>query len=183
MTIILPNNQDLSAGSGIINMSFLEEVYHSIMDEALQDLGGNRGQVIFHLDPEIQQDPVTQAQPAPQQYNPLFGRVPVPKANTRNPGVKITHRDVAYTAHIRIGPIKADNDSEGIGDLADNEAMITIVIEALPHVQAALSCSIEGRRYSIESTRPGGFTKRRYLLIKLQEINEKDTPTPDITIG
>lgn len=180
---LLPNNQDLMAGSGIINMPFLENIYHSIMDEALQDLGGNRGQVIFHLPPEIQQDTTTQSQAAPQQYNPFFGRVPVPRTNTRNPGVRVSYRDVAYTAHIRIGPIKADNDSEGIGDLADTEAMITVVIEALPHVEEALSCSIEGRKYSIENTRPGGFTKRRYLLVKLKEIPETEPPSPDITIG
>ena len=142
----IPNNQDLTAGSGIINMPFLENIYHSFMDEALLDLGGDRGQVIFHLEPEIQQDTTTQSQPAPQQYNPFFGRVPVPRTNTRNPGVKVTPRDVSYTAHIRIGPIKASEDMMGIGDLDENEAMITVVIEALQHVESALSCSVEGRR-------------------------------------
>jgi hypothetical protein len=181
--VLLPNNQDLTAGSGIINIDFLEQIYHSFMDEALEDLGGNRGQVIFHLKPEVQQDTVTQSQPAPQQYNPFFGRTPVPQTNTRNAGVRISPRDVMYTAHIRIGPIKADEDTEGIGDLLDNEAMITVVIEALRHIEESISCSIEGRRYSIENTRPGGFSKRRYVLVKLKEIQETEPPTPDITIG
>ena len=128
--VLLPNNQNFAAASGVIDSSFLEAVYHSVMDEAFIDLGRT---VMLHLNPEIQQDVATQSQQSPQQYNPFFGRSPIPNINTRNPGVKITHRDVEYAAQIRIGPIKADEDTEGIGDLADNEAMITLVIEALPH--------------------------------------------------
>lgn len=181
--VLLPNNQDLTAGSGIINMPFLEEIYHSRMDEALADLGGQRGQVILHLPPVIQQDQTTQSQAAAQQYNPFFGRVPVPKTNTRNPGTRITPRDVSYTGHIRIGPIKASEDLKGIGDLADNEAMVTLVIEALPHINAAIAVSIEGRRYTVENTRPVGLSVRRYVLVKLTEIQETEPPSPDISIG
>lgn len=182
--VLLANNQDLTAGSGIINMSFLESIYHSVMDEALQDLGGDRGQVIFHLKPLVQQDTVTQSQPSAQQYNPFFGRTPVPSQTTRHTGTKITTRDVSYTAHIVVGPsIPKTNDLNGIGHLNNNEAMITVVIEALSHVQEALSVSIEGRRYSVNNTRPIGFTKRRYLMVKLTEIQETESQTPDPTIG
>ena len=182
--VLINNFEDLTAGSGIINMPFLENIYHSFMDEALQDLGGQRGQVIFHLQPTVQQDNVTQSQAAPQQYNPFFQRVPVPKVTTRNSGTKITYRDVQYTAHIVIGPLDVSaDDSTGIGNLAGNQAAITVVIEALPHVQEALSVSIEGRRYSIIDTRPIGFTKRRYLIVKLEQTEETDQPSPDITIG
>lgn len=181
--VLLPNNQDLTAGSGIINMSFLDNIYHSFMDEALADLSGERGEVVFHLEPEVQQDVTTQSQPAPQQYNPFFKRTAVPQTNTRHTGTRITPRDRSYAAHIRIGPIKADDDTQGIGDLKENEAMITVVIEALRDVKEALSCSIEGRRYSIENDRPIGFTKRRYLIVKLKEIEETEPPTPDGTIG
>jgi len=177
---LLPNNQDLTASSGIINHSFLEAVYHSVIDETFMDLGRT---VILHLNPEIEQDVATQSQPAPQQYNPFFGRAPVPNTNTRNPGVKITSRDVEYDAHIRVGPIKASDDTEGIGELLDNEAMITLVIEALPHLHDTLSVSIEGRRYSIDNTRPIGFSQRRYIMVKLTEIQETEPPSPDITIG
>lgn len=181
--IFIPNNQNLT-GSGIINMPFLESVYHSFMDEALADLGGDRGQVIFHLNPIVQQDNVTQSRPAPQQYNPFFGRSPVPNQPTRNPGTKITPRDVEYTAHIVVGPrIPVANDLNGIGHLNNNEAMITVVIEALQHVQEAIAVSIEGRRYSVQNTRPIGFSKRRYLMVKLAEIQETEQPSPDIKIG
>lgn len=182
--ILINNFEDLTAGSGIINMPFLENIYHSVMDEALQDLGGLRGPVIFHLQPLVQQDNVTQAQHAPQQYNPFFGRVPVPVTNTRNTGTKITTRDVEYTAHIVFGPtLNLPNDKLGIGFLKQNEAMITVVIEALSHVRQALSVSIEGRRFAIADTRPIGFTVRRYLMIKLREVQEDENPSPDITVG
>lgn len=178
--VLLPNNQNFAAASGVIDSSFLEAVYHSVIDETFMDFART---VVLHLNPEIEQDAITQSQPAPQQYNPFFGRTPIPNVNTRNPGVKITHRDVEYDAHIRIGPIKADEDTEGIGDLADNEAMITLVIEALPHIHETISVSIEGRRYSIDNTRPIGFSQRRYIMVKLTQIQETEPPTPDITIG
>src|SRR5689334_13875239 len=124
--VIIPNNQDLSLASGIINTPFLEAVYHSFMSEAMLDLGRV---VTFHLQPIKEQDVTTQSQQAPQQYNPFFSRVPVPAANTRNTGMKITPRDVQYNAHIVVGPIK-DDSKNGIGRLDVDEAMITVVIEA-----------------------------------------------------
>lgn len=181
--MLIPNNQDLTAGSGIINMPFLEAIYHSFMDEALQDLGGGRGQVIFHLDPAIQQDPATQGARPPQQYNPFFRGVAVPQRNTRTPGVQITPRDVEYSAHIRVGPMKATENTSGMGDLLDDEIQLTIVIEALNHVKGSQSFSVEGRRYAVEDTRPIGFSQRRYLMIKGKEIQEQEPPTNDPTVG
>jgi hypothetical protein len=178
--IYLSNNQDLSAASGIVNMPFLEHIYHSMMDEMMQDMGRT---VVFHLKPQIQQDANTQSQPQAQQYNPFFGRTPVPKTNTRNPGTKITHRDVEYKAQIVLGPLRAGEDTEGVGPLLEDEGVITVVIEALPHVTEAISVSIEGRRYSIEQTRPVGLSKRRYLMVKIKEIQELEPPTTDNTIG
>ena len=178
--VLLPNNEDFSASSGVIDFAFMESIYHSTIDEVF--LGAGRT-VVLHLDPSVEQDIVTQSQPAPQQYSPYFGRVPVPRQNTRNTGVKITPRDVQYQALIRIGPIKADEDTQGIGDLADNEAMITLVVEAIPHLRQTQSISIEGRRYKVENTRPIGFSERRYIMVKLTEINETEPPTPNNTIG
>lgn len=182
--IFIPNNQDLSASSGVLNIPFLEAIYHSVMDDALSGLGGQRGQVIFHLSPIVQQDVATQSRPSPQMYNPFFGRSPVPNQPTRNPGTKLTPRDVAYTAHIVVGPrIPGTNDIHGMGHLNNNEAMITVVIEALQHVQQAIAVSIEGRRYAVDNTRPIGFSQRRYLMVKLSEIQETEQPSPDIKIG
>ncbi len=178
---LLPSNENLSASSGLVNMPFLEGIYHSMMDEMMGDMGRI---VIFHLPPIVQQDNVTQGKPAPQQYNPFFARVPVPNTNTRNPGVKITHRDVPYHAQIVFGPLKGPlEDIKGMGELAADEAQLTVVIEALPHVQEAYGVSVEGRRFRIEQTKPIGLSTRRYLMIKLKEVQELEPPTPDITIG
>lgn len=181
--VIIPNNQHLGAASGAINnIAFLENIYHSFMDEAMVKLSGDRF-VIMHLPPIQEQDVSTQVQRAPQQYNPFFQRVPVPNTNTRHTGTKITPRDVVYNAHIKVGPVK-DNDRTGIGELNVNEAMITVVIEALPHVNEALSMSIEGRRYRKSGDpRPIGFSRRRYLMVKLVAIQEAENPSPDVSIG
>lgn len=178
--VFIPNNQDLSAASGIVNIGFLEAIYHSFMDEAMVDLGRS---VIFHLRPIIEQDTVTQAQSAAQQYNPFFSRVPVPATNTRNSGTKNTPRDVEYKAQIVVGPLKTDLRLSGMGWLDDNEAMITVVAEAFEHVQNAISVSIEGRRYTVVESRPIGFSVRRYLMVKLREVQETEAPSPDKTVG
>lgn len=177
--IFLTPNQDLTAGSGIINTSFLENIYHSFMDDAMISLGRI---ITVHLLPQQEEDVTTQSQHQAQQYNPFFSRTPVPQTNTRNTGTKVVHRDVQYKAQIKIGPL--NNDSiHGIGNLAENEAMITVVAEALPHILECKSISIEGRRYSIIETRPIGFSTRRYLMVKLRAIQELEPPSPDVTIG
>ena len=71
--VLIPNNENLTAASGLINSAYLESIYHSVIDETFLDLGRI---VTLHLPPEIQQDTNTQSQPAPQQYNPFFGRTP-----------------------------------------------------------------------------------------------------------
>lgn len=179
MTLI-PNNQDLTASSGIINIGFMEAIYHSFMDEALVDFGRT---ITLHLPPQIQQDATTQSKPAAQQYNPFFSRVPAPSTNTRNAGVKIIPRDVEYKAQIVVGPLSNDDTFTGMGWLNENEAMATVVIEALPHVIQAISVSVEGRRYAVVETRPIGFSVRRYLMVKLRAIQETEAQSPDITMG
>jgi hypothetical protein len=179
MVQITPN-QDFSTASGILNSPFMEAVYHSFMSEAFVDLGRS---VTFHLPPIKEQDVQTQSQAAPQQYNPFFSRVPVPATNTRNTGYKVTPRDVTYKAQIVIGPLSNDKRLQGMGWLNENEAMITVVIEALEHVVAALAVSIEGRRYTVVETRPIGFSVRRYLMVKLRAIQETENPSPDKVVG
>jgi len=179
--VLLNNNENFSAASGLINAGFLENIYHSVIDEAFLDLGRT---ITLHLHPIIEQDDAgTQSLPAPQQYNPFFGQTPIPKSTTGHPGVKITHRDVNYEAQIKVGPLKVGMNETGMGDLDDNEAMVTLVVEALPHLEDTIAVSIEGRRYSIEETRPIGFSTRRYIMVKLREIQEQEGPSPDNTIG
>ncbi|WP_337905344.1 hypothetical protein, partial [Mesomycoplasma ovipneumoniae] len=66
------------------------------------------------------------------------------------------------------------DDYLGIGDLKANEAVVTLDIGALEHLGETLSISIEGRRYSITETRPIGFSSRRFILVKMSEIQELD---------
>lgn len=177
---LLPNNENFSAASGIINSGFLEAMYHSIIDETFLDLGRT---ITLHLPPAIEADTASQSLPQGQQYNSFFGRVPVPTSNTRGAGVKIESQEVQYKAHIKVGPLKAGDDLKGIGDLEDNEAAITVVIEALEHIKAAHKIDIEGRFYRVDKTRPIGFNQRRYMIVKLQEIQDAQAPSPDNTIG
>lgn len=172
--ITVTSLEDFSAASGIINVGFLENIYHSVIDETFLDLGRT---VVLHLKPQIEQDVSTQVQSQSAQYNPFFGRVGVSKTNTRQTGTKVTHRDVQYKAHIKIGPTKEGDDSTGIGNLKANQAAITLAIESLPHLQDTLSVSIEGRRYSVLETRPIGFSRRRYIIAILEEIQETDIAT------
>lgn len=178
MTLV-PNFQDLSQSSGIIPVGYLESIYHSVMDNALSALGRA---VTFHLPPQIEQDVTTQSQIQAAQYNPFFGVVAGPKTNTRQPGVKIVTRDVEYLCHPRVNPV-GKQDIKAPGDLKDNQIMITVVIEALNHVKECLNFTIEGRTYSVDETRPIGFSQRRYLMVKGTDINERQNPSPDKTIG
>lgn len=171
--ILLTSNENFSASSGILNIPFLENIYHSVIDETFLTLGRI---VTLHLPPLVQQDNTTQSQPAPQQYNPFFGRVPVPLTNTRNTGTKITHRDVEYRCHAIQGPIIKGEDSSGIGNLKANQIKITLVKEALGHVNEALNFTFEGRRYTIDESRIIGFSVPRYIIILGTEINEQNIP-------
>jgi hypothetical protein len=168
--VLVSSNEVLTAASGLINVGFLNNIYETVMDEFLLGVGRT---VTFHLEAIKEEDVTTQSQPQAQMYNPFFGGSPVPNTTTRNKGIKVTPRDVQYTAHIKIGPVD-ENRKLGIGKLNSNEAMISIVAEALPHVLEALSVSVEGRRYDITETRPMGFTGRQYLMVFLEEIQEKD---------
>lgn len=177
--VLISNNQDLTAASGLFDVGYFESIYHSFMDEAQLDLGRP---VIFHLQPAVTQDTATQGQPQSSTYNPFFGGVAAPNTNTRGKGTRVTPRDVEYLAHIKVGPVGAD-DLQGIGDLKDNQIQLTVVIEALQHVTSALSFTVEGRRYTVDETRPIGFSQRRYLMVKGTEINEQENPSPNITVG
>jgi len=168
--IIITPNPHISMSSGLINIAALDALYASFMDEALEDLGR---EVIVHLEGQKQSDTITNSQPQALQYNPFFGRTISPSPSTKGPGVKFISRDTTYKAHIKIGP-KTGPDNKGVGNLKENEAMLTVYIEAMPHFQTARSMSIEGRRYALIETRPIGFTQRRYAILKIGEIQESD---------
>lgn len=175
----VPSNQDFSERSSNFDVANLESLYKKFINESFQDFARN---ITLHLQPSVVADTSTVNLRPPQQYNPILGGVFQPTANTRNPGVVVTPRDVIYKAHIKIGP-RAGDDAMGIGDLKENEAAVTIPIEALPHLKETISVSIEGRRYSVLENRPIGFSERRYIIVKLKEINETEVPSPDRNIG
>jgi hypothetical protein len=169
--VLIPSNEDFSAASGIVDIGVLQNIYKRVIDETFVDMGRT---VVFHLEPRRTTSTITSAQPQANTFNPFFQGVPVPRTNTGVHGVEITPRDVQYTAHIRVGPMKGGDDQTGMGDLKANEAQLTLHIAALGHVSDALSVTVEGRRYRIEETRPVGLTKRDYMLVKLTEIQETD---------
>jgi hypothetical protein len=171
MTISVPSREDFSAASGIVNIGGLQSIYKRVIDETFVDMGRP---ITIHLEPRRTADNTTISQPQANRYSPFFGGVPVPRTTTQIHGVQITPRDVQYTAHIRVGPIVEGDDKTGMGELKANELMLTLHINALDHVKQALSVTVEGRRYKVIDTRPVGLTKRDYLLVKLEEINEKD---------
>ena len=171
--ILLPSPEDF-VGSGILDSSFLGDIYKCVIDETFLDFGRK---IILHLPPKREVDVNTQSQKQPSQYNPYFGRVQAPITNTRNTGVKITPRDIEFTAHIKVGPLVAKEDITGIGDLKSNQIAVTLHISALEYVEQALYMTVEGRRYNIDSTpRPIGFDQRSYLIVKATEVNNPSVP-------
>ncbi len=181
--ILLPTKEDFSQASGLFDGKYFESIYEAFVDTSFVQFARI---ITLHLRPSIQEDINTQNQAQAQQYNPFFGRVPVPNTNTRGTGAKVTPRDINYKAHVKIGPMKigpaslgreAEEDLLGIGDLKSNEAMITLGIESLTDLQNTLSISIEGRRYSISERRQIGFSRRKYIMVWLKEIQERDNST------
>lgn len=153
-----------------------------MIDETFSD--GIARPILLHLKPAIEQDDtVTQTLPQAQQYNPFFSRTPVPQSTTRHTGVKISTNEVQYDGHIVVGPLSKDEDTTGMGELLDNQARVTLVIEALPHIEQTIKVTIEGRKYRIDETRPIGFSQRRYIIVQMTEIQEITPKTPDSTIG
>jgi len=149
-----------------------EQYYDSIFDSSFAALGRN---IVLHLTPERTEDTTgVQASTPAVHYNPFMRRagrqVPSQISTTRTPAVQIVYRDVTYTAHIKHGPKDAD-DNGGV-QLELGEVMTTTVFESLPHLTEAQSATIDGRRYTLESTRPIGFRDVRYVIAKWKQTNE-----------
>lgn len=150
-----------------------EECYNSIFDSSFAALGRN---IVLHLTPEKTNDTDgIQASTPALHYSPFSGRAPrrAPSniSTVRQTGVRLVHRDVTYSAHIKHGPKDAD-DNGGVS-LERNEVMTTTVIESQPHVDEALTATIDGKRYQKEWSRPIGFRDLRYVITKWSEVNEK----------
>lgn len=170
--VILPTSENFGISSGLFDVGVLEAVYDTFMDEAFLKLARP---VMLHLKPSVQQDTATQSGPASQQYNPFFGRSAVPSPTTRNEGVRVTPNDVLYHGQIVQGP-QAENAMLGIGRLMSNQVKVTLAKEAMNDVNNMLSFTIEGRRYSQNTSRIIGFSRPRYIIIIGDEINEQNAP-------
>jgi len=151
-----------------------EDCYHSLMDSSFFALGRT---ITLHLTPEktIDVSGIEASTPAVR-YNPFMRRggrqVPSTISTVRTTAVQLVHRDVPYIAHIKHGPKDAD-DKSGI-ELLDGETMTTTLIESSNHINAAISATIDGRRFNLQWTRPIGFRDIRYLISKWQRINEAE---------
>jgi hypothetical protein len=149
-----------------------EDCYDSFMDSAFAAIGR---QIVLHLTPvQVIDSSGVQAATSALHYNPFAGRAPrrAPSTigTTRQPAVRLTHRNVTYTAQIKHGPKQTD-DTGGIS-LEKDEVLTTLIVEARPHVTEALSATIDGNRYQVEWIRDIGFQDRRYIMVKWSEINE-----------
>ena len=149
-----------------------EECYHSIIDSSFFALGR---MITLHLTPTKTEDTDgVQASTPAVHYNPFQRRagrqVPTPISSTRIPAVQITHRDTEYIAHIRHGPKDAD-DAGGV-ELLKDEVQTTTLIESKAHLRGALTATIDGGRYNLESVRQIGFRDTRYIIAKWKAVNE-----------
>ncbi len=153
-----------------------ESCYANLMNSSFAALGRN---IVLHLTPERTVDASgVQQSTGAVHYNPFMGRSarPVPNqiSTTRQPAVRHVHRDVTYIAHIKHGPKDAD-DNGGV-ELLKDEVQTTTVLESLPHISECESVTIDGRRYTLESTRKIGLQNTRYVIAKWSAINESENP-------
>jgi len=153
----------------------MEDCYHSIFDSSFPALSRK---IFLHLTPEKTLDTSgVQASTPAVHYNPFQRRggrqVPSTISTTRMPAVLLVHRDVEYDAHIKHGPRNAD-DKGGV-ELFTGEVITTLLLEARPHVNECQSATIDGRRYVRDWVRPIGFQDTRYIIVKWNPINEKES--------
>jgi len=151
-----------------------ETCYDSIFDSSFAALGRN---IVLHLTPQKSIDTSgVQASTPAVHYNPFQRRagrqVPSTISTTRVPAVRLIHRDVTYSAHVKHGP-KDPNENGGM-ELLKNEVMTTTVVASKPHLSQAQSATIDGSRYTLESIRPIGFRDVRYIIAKWVAINEQE---------
>lgn len=153
-----------------------ENCYHSIIDSSFFALGRT---IVLHLEPEkIIDTSGLQASTPAVRYNPFqrgaARQVPSTISTTRTPGVQFIHRDVSYIAHIKHGP--KDADDKGGVELTKDEVQTTTLIASSQHINGAITATIDGKRYTFESSRQIGLRDTRYLISKWKRINESENP-------
>jgi hypothetical protein len=169
-----PLGQPSDDGSFSQIQNEFEQCYGSIMDSSFAALGRT---ITLHLTPEkIIETSGLQAGPSAMHYNPLMGRsarrAPNRISTTRTTATRLIHRDVQYVAHIKHGPNDPD-DSSGIS-LDRDEVQTTTVLASEPHIDEALTATIDGNRYTKDSSRIIGFQNARYVICKWTRINESE---------
>lgn len=168
----LTPNQDLSQASGTIGYGFLSYIYEGFMDSALNGCGRS---ITLHLEPSIQQNESVKSNPIkPGSYNPFFGTSIRPSDDGQSRGVKVTNRDVSYTAHIRHGPVEPEN-AGGIGELKRDEVRTTTVFESLDHLKDCVSATIDGQRFiKLKGYKVIGFSDKKYIIQDWQALQEAE---------
>lgn len=170
--VSLPTKEDFSQASGSIPFAIMERFYEAFIDSTFVQGSGTARQIILQLSPSRTEDKTEQVQNNPGSFNPFFQGSMRPTAGGKNRGVEITPREVPYMAQIRHGP-KPEDDTDGIGALAEDECTTTLAIESLPDLEDSLSSTIDGQRYTkLGGPRPVGFTSKKYLIQKWKRKQE-----------
>jgi len=170
--VLLPTKEDFSQASGTIPFGIMERYYEAIMDKTYVQNSGIARQIILHLEPSRTEDKTVQAQNNPGAFNPYFQGAMRPTAGGKNRSVEITPRDIPYMAQIRHGP-KPDDDTNGIGALAQDECATTLAIECLPDLESCLSATIDDMRFTrLGGHRPIGFMTKKFVIQKWKRKQE-----------
>lgn len=158
------NKQDLTASSGISFGTTFDSLYHSMMDNAMVEMGEN---ITVHLPPG------RTACTDPQcSYDPFQERATRYCATCRGTGFIVTTRDTTYTAQITVGPRELD-DNNSVGRLEVNECRITTVIESYEDLRKAEGLTVRGEKYQLKSgPKIVGFNTPRYIISTLERKNE-----------
>lgn len=170
--VIISSSEDFSQASGNINYANLNFIYEGIIDNSFVGMGRT---ITLHLPPQITQNDSVASNPIKAgAYNPFLGGSVRPTEQGQNRGVKITYRDVEYTAMIKHGPKPAD-DRTGMGALMKDQVRTTIVYESLDDLLNCLVATIDGLRYSrLGDYKPIGLTDKKYIIQDWQRVQEEE---------
>lgn len=169
---VTPNATPDNDGSFSEIQEEFENCYQNLINSSFFALGRV---IILHLEPQKIEDTTgVEASTPAVHYNPFQRRggrqVPSSISTTRTPAIQVIHRNVEYIAHIKHGP--KDSDDKGGVALRDDEVQTTTLIQSQQHINGAITATIDGRRYSLDSTRPIGFRDVRYVIAKWKRVSE-----------
>lgn len=162
--VTVNNNQDLTASSGISFGSTFDSLYHSMIDNAMAEIGEN---ITLHLPPGR-----TACTDSQCSYDPFQGRATRYCPTCRGTGFIVTTRDTIYKAQITVGPRELD-DNNPAGRLEVNECRITTVIESYEDLRKTERFTVRGEKYQLKSgPKIVGFNTPRYIISILERVNE-----------